>query len=79
MSQIYDKACESVQDQLLDDLGDWIDQYNVAGMIVDAIREEWGTATLEMAKDLWYDALEYHLADVFKSIARRLPDPADED
>jgi hypothetical protein len=76
---IYDKAYEGVKDQLTDDLGDWIDQYNLAHMILQAIEEEYGTVTLEMAKDLWYRALEYHLPELLKHIARTLPDPASEE
>lgn len=79
MAQLYDKALESVEDQLVDDVGDWIDQYNVARMVIDAIREEYGMVTLEMAKDFWYRALEYHLTDLFQHIARTLPDPANEE
>ena len=77
--QIYDKACESVMDQLVEDVGDWIDEYNLAHMITDAIREEYGTVTLEMARDFWYRALEYYLPELFQSIARKLPDPANEE
>ncbi len=79
MSQIYDKAFESVQDKLVEDVGDWIDQYNLASMVIGAIKEEYGTVTLEMAKDFWYRALEYYLPELFDSIARRLPDPASEE
>ena len=79
MTQLYDKACESVEDQLVDDVGDWIDQYNVARMVIDAIREEYGVVTLDMAKDFWYRALEYHLPELFEHIARLLPDPASEE
>jgi len=63
MAQLYDKAAISVEDQLVDDVGDWIDQYNLASMIIDAIHEEYGMATLEMAKH----------------IARTLPDPANDE
>ena len=79
MVQLYDKAAESVRDQLLEDLGDWIDQYNLAGMIIDAIEEEYGSATLEQAQDFWYRALEYHLPELFQHVARSLPDQADEE
>jgi len=79
MAQLYDKAAVSVRDQLVDDVGDWIDQYNLAAMIVGAIEEEYGVVTLEMAKDLWYRALEYHLPDLFGHIARTLPDPANDE
>jgi hypothetical protein len=78
MHQLYDKALESAQDQLIQDVGDWIDPYTIAGMVIDAIREEYGSATYEQAQDFWYRALEYHLLDVFQEIARTLPDPADE-
>jgi hypothetical protein len=79
MVQLYDKAAESVRDRLLEDLGDWIDQYNLAGMIIDAIEEEYGSATLEQAQDFWYRALEYHLPELFQHVARSLPDQADEE
>jgi hypothetical protein len=78
-NQMYDKACESVMDKLVEDVGDWIDEYNLAHMITDAIREEYGTVTLEMAQDFWYRALEYHLPELFEHIARTLPDPSNEE
>jgi hypothetical protein len=79
MAQLYDKAQVSVEDQLVDDVGDWIDQYNLASMIIDAIEEEYGSATLEQAQDFWYRALEYHLPEIFEHIARTLPDPANDE
>ena len=79
MAQLYDKAQVSVEDQLVEDVGDWIDQYNLASMIIDAIEEEYGSATLEQAQDFWYRALEYYLPDIFERIARSLPDPSEED
>lgn len=78
MSQLYDKAAVCAEDQLVEDLGDWIDQYNLASMIIDAIYDEYGMATLEMAKDFWYRALEFHLSEIFEHIARTLPDPAND-
>ena len=74
MAQLYDKAALSIQDQLVEDVGDWIDQYNLASMIIDAIHEEYGSATLEQGKDFWYRALEFHLPEIFEHIARTLPD-----
>ena len=79
MAQLYDKAAISVEDQLVEDIGDWIDQYNLASMFIDAIHVEYGMATLEMAKDFWYRALEYHLPEIFEHIARTLPDPANDE
>ena len=79
MVQLYDKAKISIEDDVVEQLGAWIDQYNLASMIVGAIADEYGTATLEMAKDFWYRALEYYLPELFQSIARRLPDPSEED
>ena len=79
MVQLYDKAKVSTEDQLVEDLGDWIDPYNLASMITEAIREEYGVVTLAMAKDFWYRALEYHLPEIFEHIARTLPDPGEED
>ena len=79
MVQLYDKAKVSAEDQLVEDLGDWIDPYNLASMITEAIREEYGMVTLEMAKDFWYRALEFHLPEIFEHIARTLPDPSEED
>ena len=75
MSQLYDKAEISKHDQLVEDVGDWIDQYNLASMVVDAIEEEYGKATYEMARDFWYRALEFHLSHLFEQVARSLPDP----
>ena len=79
MVQLYDKAKVSAEDQLVEDLGDWIDPYNLASMIVGAIADEYGTVSLENCKDFWYRALEYHLPELFQTIARRLPDPSEED
>ena len=79
VEQLYDKAKVSVEDDIVDELGAWIDQYTIASMIVGAIEEEWGTVRLENCKDFWYRALEYHLPELFQSIARRLPDPSEED
>ena len=79
VEQLYDKAKVSVEDDIVDELGAWIDQYTIASMIVGAIEEEWGTVTLENCKDFWYRALEYHLPELFQHIARRLPDPSEED
>ena len=77
--QLYDKAKVAIEDDVIEELGAWIDQYNLASMIVGAIEEEWGTATLDQGKDFWYRALEYHLPELFQSIARKLPDPSEED
>jgi len=79
MAQLYDKAQVSIEDQLVEDVGDWIDQYNLASMIIDSIHEQYGMATLEMAQDFWYRALEYHLPELFEHIARSLPDPSEEE
>ena len=79
MVQPYDKARVSAEDRLIDELGDWIDPYTIASMIVGAIEEEWGSVTLDQCKDFWYRALEYHLHTEFEHIARRLPDPGEED
>jgi hypothetical protein len=79
MVQIYDKAAVSVRDQIVEDVGDWIDQYNLAAMIIGAIEEEYEVVTLEMAQDFWYRALEYHLPELFEHIARSLPDPSEEE
>ena len=76
--QLYDKAQVSIEDDIVEELGAWIDQYNLASMIVGAIADEYGSATLDQAKDFWYRALEYYLPEVFQSIARKLPDPANE-
>jgi hypothetical protein len=77
MAQLYDKAKLSIEDDVIDELGAWIDQYNLASMIVGAIEDEYGSATLEQGKDFWYRALEYHLPELFQHIAQTLPDPAD--
>ena len=78
-AQLYNKPELSIEDQLVEDVGDWIDQYTLARMITDAIREEYGTVTYEQAQDFWYRALEYHLSDLFEHIARSLPDPSHEE
>jgi len=79
VEQLDDKAKVSIEDDIVETLGAWIDQYTIASMIVGAIEEEWSTVTLENCKDFWYRALEYHLPEVFQQVARRLPDPSEED
>ena len=79
VEQLYDKAKVSVEDDIVDELGAWIDEYTIASMIVGAIADEYGAVTLAQAKDFWYRALEYQLPEVFQHIARRLPDPSEED
>jgi hypothetical protein len=79
VEKLYDKGQVSVEDDIIEELGAWIDQYNLASMIVGAIADEYGTATLDQGKDFWYRALEYYLPQLFQSIARRLPDPSEED
>jgi hypothetical protein len=79
VEKLYDKGQVSVEDDIIEELGAWIDQYNLASMIVGAIADEYGTATLDQGKDFWYRALEYYLPELFQSIARRLPDPSEED
>ena len=79
VEQLYDKAKVSIEDDIIEELGAWIDQYNLASMIVGAIADEYGTVTLDQGKDFWYRALEYHLPELFQSIARKLPDPSEED
>ena len=79
MVQLYDKAQVSIEDDIVEELGAWIDQYNLASMIVGAIADEYGAVTLEQCKDFWYRALEYYLPELFQSIARKLPDPSEED
>jgi len=78
MSQLYDKAAVSIEDRLVDDLGDWIDQYNIARLIVESIKDEWGTVTYGMCQDLWYRALD-QLPSLILDVARWLPDPGEED
>ena len=79
MAQLYDKAQVSVEDQLVEDLGDWIDPYVVASMVIGSIKDEFGSVTLEQGKDFWYRALEFHLNDTFEHVARTLPDPANDE
>ena len=78
MSQLYDKVEISKHDQLVDDLGDWIDQYNIAGLIVEALSEEWGSATYERGKDLWYRFLE-RFPRLLSQTSRWLDDPSDQE
>ena len=74
MDRTYCKAYVQT-DKLVEDLGDWIDQYNLAAMIIEALQEHHGTATLDMAKDFWYRALEYHLTTLFEEIACSIETP----
>ena len=76
MVQLYDKAAISVEDNIIDNLGDLIDPYTLASMVVGAIADEYGGATYEMATDFWQRALDYRLPRLFAEIARSLPDPA---
>jgi len=79
MSQLYNKAAVSQRDAIVDDLGDWIDQYSIASLVVEAIGEEWsGVVTLERAKELWYLACD-GLAKFLEERARWLPEPDDEE
>ena len=66
------------EDKIVDDLGDWIDQYNIASCVVDALCEQWGSATYERGKDLWYRFLE-RLPGLLEETARWLDDPADQE
>ena len=77
--QIYHEAADPALDPLIDDTADHIDIYNLASMIVRAIADQYGTASLEQVRDFWYRAVRYSLPDLFAHIARWLPDPADEE
>jgi hypothetical protein len=76
MVQLYDKAAVSVEDDIIDNLGDVIDPYVLASMVVGAIADEYGQATYEMAAEFWRRALDYRLPRLFAQIAREIPDPA---
>ena len=74
MDRTYCKAYVQT-DKLVENLGDWIDQYNLASMILEAINDDERTPTLDMAKDFWYRALEYHLTTLFEEIACSVATP----
>jgi len=78
MVQLYDKVAVSQRDALIDDLGDRIDQYELAARIVDAIEEEWGFVDSQRCHELWLLALP-RLKSLFTKVARWLPDPANDE
>lgn len=75
MAQIYDKAAVSTHDQLVDDLGDRIDPYEIAARVADAVEEEWGSVSEDMCLELWSIALD-ELYPRLQKLARRLADPS---
>jgi len=76
MVRLYDKVAVSQRDALIDDLGDRIDQYELAARIVDAVEEEWGFSDFHRCYELWLLALP-QLKTLFNKVSRWLPDPAD--
>jgi len=78
MDQLYDKAAVSTRDWLIDDLGDSINQYDLAARIIEIIEEEWGTVNRDMCHEFWLMTLP-QLKFFLTRIARWLPDPANED
>ena len=63
---------QALADALVDDLGDWIDQYVIARTIVEAIEEECGVeATMQPCRDVWLRVLDT-LGPDLHSIARNL-------
>ena len=60
--------------QLVDNLGDRIDPYEIAARVVNAVEEEWGTVGEDMCIELWSIALD-ELYTRFQKLARRLADP----
>ena len=74
----YLQYSTAAEDQIVDDLGDWINQDNIAACVVEALSEQWGSATYERGKDLWYRFLE-RLPGLLEETARWLDDPADQE
>ena len=61
------------EDRIIEDVADWIDQYNIASLVYDAIKEEFGIEpTGEQCQDVWYRVLD-QLAHLIESCARCLP------
>ena len=65
------------QNKLTEDVGDWIDQYNIAQLIVEAVEEEWGIVTEDMCHELWLRYL-YVLPSQLADFACHLPDPTED-
>jgi uncharacterized protein YktB (UPF0637 family) len=74
MTQLYNKATVSLRDQLIDDLGDRIDPYEIAARVVNAVEEEWSTIGGDMCLELWSIALD-DLYTHLRKLARRLANP----
>lgn len=53
------QARVGIVDQIVEDVGDWVDQYNIAWLVYDAIKEEFGIEpTLAQCQDVWYRTLD---------------------
>lgn len=68
----------TAQDRTVDDVGDWIDQYTLASLVYDTIKEEFGiNPTLGQCQDVWYRVLD-QLGDLVEECARCLTVDFDE-
>lgn len=64
---------ETYRDMVVDDVGDWLDQYLIAGQIYDEIVEEWGIEPCaEHVKEAWLRVCD-QLADIVRGAVRALP------
>ena len=58
--------------RLVEDVGDWIDQYNIAHLILEAIHDELDIKpTVDQCQQVWYRVL-YELPDLISQCARHL-------
>ncbi len=63
----------ATQQSIIEDVGDWIDQYNIADLIYDAVKEQCGVdPTVGQCQDVWYRVLD-QLGDLVNACARHLP------
>jgi hypothetical protein len=62
----------SHQREVVDDVGDWIDQYTIADLIYDGIKEEFGILpTVAQCQEVWYRCLD-RLGELVRSSVRSL-------
>ena len=67
------------EDPRLEELADWIDVYNIARCLLEAIHEEYGEhITVDYAKQVWLRCCD-SLWDWISEALRYAPDPVDED
>ena len=66
------QATTAIADQVVEDVGDWIDQYTIARLVADTIRDEFSIdPTVEQCQAVWYRVLE-QLHDLIDSCAAHL-------